>query len=77
MMNDCGDFTLYTVKDGDFVEITPKYEIPDMYACEDAAFLEAIYTGEHNKNHIDNILESAKLLDYLYRSSEEKQEIRF
>ena len=76
-MNYCGDFTLYTVKDGEFVEITPKYEIPDMYSCEDAAFLEAIYTGEHNKNHIDNILESAKLLDYLYKSSQEKKEIHF
>ena len=36
-----------------------------------------IYTGEHTKTHIDNILESAKLLDYLYRSAEEKKEIGF
>jgi len=76
-MNYGSDFTLYTVKDGEFVEITPKYEIPDMYSCEDAAFLKAIYTGEHTKTHIDNILESAKLLDYLYRSAEEKKEIGF
>ena len=29
------------------------------------------------RTHIDNILESAKLLDYLYRSAEEKKEIGF
>ena len=76
-MNYGGSFTLYTVKDGEFVQITPEYEIPDMYAREDAAFLEATRTGEHTRTHIDNILESAKLLDYLYRSAEEKKEIGF
>ena len=76
-MNYGGNFTLYTVKDGEFVQITPEYEIPDMYAREDAAFLEATRTGEHTRTHIDNILESAKLLDYLYRSAEEKKEIGF
>ena len=76
-MNYGGSFTLYTVKDGEFVQITPEYEIPDMYAREDAAFLEATRTGEHTRTHIDNILESAKLRDYLYRSAEEKKEIGF
>ncbi len=76
-MNYGGDFTLYTVKAGQLTEITPKYDIPNMYECEDAAFIDAIYTGEHTKTHIDNILESAKLLDYLYRSAEQKEEIRF
>ena len=48
-----------------------------MYEREDKAFIEAIFTGEHTKTYIDNILESAKLLDYLYRSAEEKKEISF
>ena len=65
------------MKGGEFVQISPEYEIPDMYAREDAAFLEATRTGEHTRTHIDNILESAKLLDYLYRSAEEKKEIGF
>ncbi len=68
-------FTLYTIKDGDYAEVSPRYEIPDMYAREDDAFLRATLTGEHTKTHIDNILESAKLLDYLYRSAEQKREI--
>ncbi len=76
-MNYGGDFTLYTIKDGKFSEITPQYDIPNMYEREDKAFIEAIFTGEHTKTYIDNILESAKLLDYLYRSAEEKKEISF
>ena len=32
-------------------------------------------SGEKNRSHIDNILESAKLLDTLYQSAEQKKEI--
>lgn len=52
------------------------HELPDMYLKEDEAFLQAIRTGEKTRNHIDNILESMKLLDALYRSAEERGEIR-
>ena len=57
--------------------IAPEYDIPDMYLCEDRAFLESIENGVKNKNHIDNILESAKLLDALYESADAKKEIVF
>jgi len=71
----CGKFELY---DGSTLEtINPEYDIPDMYLCEDEAFIESITTGEKNRNHIDNILESAKLLDALYASSEKKGEVVF
>ncbi len=71
----CGKFELY---DGSTLEtINPEYDIPDMYLCEDEAFIESITTGEKNRNHIDNILESAKLLDALYASSETKGEVVF
>ncbi|MBR3894532.1 MAG: Gfo/Idh/MocA family oxidoreductase [Clostridia bacterium] len=53
----------------------PEYEIPDMYLCEDEAFIESIKTGEKNRNHIENILESAKLLEALYESAEKKAEV--
>lgn len=74
-MNYGGNFTLYTVRNGEFIQQTPEYDIPDMYVRENAAFLNATRTGEHTKTHIDSILESAKLLDYLYRSAEAKKEI--
>ena len=68
-----GKFEIY---DGATLEtIAPEYDIPDMYFREDVAFLESIDTGVKNRNHIDNILESAKLLDALYQSAEKKQEV--
>jgi hypothetical protein len=47
-----------------------------MYLQENKAFIESIETGVKNKNHIDNVLESAKLLDTLYQSAERKEEIK-
>lgn len=56
-------------------EINPEYDLPNMYAREDAAFLEACRSGVKTKSHIDNILESAKLLDSLYQSAELGKEV--
>ncbi len=69
----CGKFEHY---DGDTLEtIQPEYDIPNMYLCEDKAFIESTITGVKTRSHIDNILESAKLLDVLYQSAEKHQEI--
>ena len=71
----CSKFTFY---DGATLEtIQPEYDIPDMYACEDKAFIESIKTGVKDKNNIINILESMKLLDALYKSSDKKKELKF
>lgn len=70
-----GKFTLFK---GDTLEtVEPNYDIPDMYLCEDKAFLEACTTGVKNRSHIDNILDSMKLLDNLYQSAEKGAEIKF
>ena len=64
--------------DGQTLEtITPEYDIPGMYLCENKAFIEAINSGVKDRNNIENILESAKLLDYLYKSAYVKKEISF
>ena len=69
----CGQFSIF---DGATLErSTTDHEIPNMYAAEDRAFIDAIHTGEKNRNYIDNILESMKLLDTLYASSDAKKEI--
>jgi len=47
-----------------------------MYLCEDKAFIESINTGKKDKNNIENILESMKLLQALYDSSDKKEEIK-
>lgn len=68
-----GKFEIY---DGETLEtITPEYEIPNMYLCEDNAFVDSITTGVKNRNNIENILESMKLLNSLYESSEQRKEV--
>jgi len=53
----------------------PEYDIPNMYLEEDKAFIASCVSGVKSKNHIDNILESAKLLDALYASAEQNKEV--
>lgn len=68
-----GKFELY---DGKTLEtIAPEYDIPNMYECEDADFIKSTVTGVKTRSHIDNVLESAKLLDYLYRSADKREEV--
>lgn len=68
-----GKFEFY---DGETLSTTNlEYNIPNMYKCEDEAFLESIDTGVKTRSHIDNVLESAKLLDRLYASADVKKEI--
>ena len=70
-----GRFTFWS---GETLELTkPEYEIPNMYLCEDKAFIESIETGIKDKNNIEYVLESAKLLDALYSSANIKKEIEF
>ena len=74
-LNYGGHFTEWS---GETLEATvDETEIPNMYLCEDRAFIKSVTSGVKDKNNIENILESAKLLDYLYRSSEKKGEIAF
>ncbi len=69
-----GKFEIY---DGETLEtIKPEYDIPNMYLCENEAFVESVKTGVKNRNHISNILETMKLLDTLYKSAEIGEEIR-
>jgi predicted dehydrogenase len=69
---------MFTFYDGETLEtIKPEYELDDMYYNEDEAFINAIKTGVKDRNNIDGILETMKLLDALYKSSDEKTEIKF
>ena len=57
--------------------LAPEYDIPHMYRKQDRSFLDSILSGVKDKNHIDYVLESAKLLQALYDSSETREEIKF
>lgn len=68
----------FEIFDGNTLETTyPEYDIPPMHQTEDIAFIESLYTGEKTRSHIENVLESAKLLDALYQSAALKKEISF
>jgi predicted dehydrogenase len=70
-----GQFKFY---DGQTLETTTSdIKIGNIFANEDLAFLKATRTGEHTKTHVDNVLETMKLLETLYKSADAKQEIRF
>lgn len=66
----------YTVYTDDLEIIESKGDIPDHYAAEDRDFLDSCTSGIKTKSHIDNILESQKLLDAIYRSARKNKEIR-
>ena len=67
----------FTFWSGDTLEsFEPEYDIPNMYVREDDAFFESCTTGEKNRSHIDNILNSMRLLDTLYQSAERGEEIK-
>lgn len=68
-----GKFTFF--RGSDLQTIQMEYDIPNMYECEDRSFLKSCETGKADKGNIENILESAHLLDLLYVSSEEKKEL--
>lgn len=69
-------FTLYTVSEGMLQEIKPDYNIPDMYKRESEAFFRSVETGEKNKGHIDNVIETARVMDAIYESAQKNAEVR-
>ena len=53
----------------------PPYEKHKMHAIEVEDFIRSVRTREKSVNHVDYVLESAKLLDALYASAELRKEI--
>ncbi|MDR0314029.1 MAG: Gfo/Idh/MocA family oxidoreductase [Treponema sp.] len=70
------DFTYYTSEGGLLQSVKPAYKIPNMYEREDLRFIEAVKKGLRTRSHIDNVLESARLLDAIYESAGKGEEIR-
>ena len=68
---------LFDFTDGSTLETTrEEYEIPQQHHAEDVAFFKSIREGVKDRNNIDNILESMKLLDALYASAAKREEIK-
>ena len=67
---------LIEVFDGQTLETDkPEYDLPNMFAREEQAFFDAIDSGVKSRGNIDNVLETAKLLDMLYQSAEVHKEL--
>lgn len=76
-LNYCGDFKMYSVKDGEFV--TEEWNNPesDMYLDEIRAFFDAIKNGEKTRAHIDYAIRTSKIMQGIYDSSDTGSEIVF
>lgn len=53
---------------------TPDIEIPNMFYAEERSFFDSVDSGVKAKGHVDCVLESMKLIDALYKSSDDKKE---
>ena len=68
-----GKFAFYK---GDTLEtVNPEYDLDDMYCEESKGFFESIDTGVKGRSNIAEVLETAKLLETLYKSADAKKEI--
>ncbi|WP_152396647.1 Gfo/Idh/MocA family protein [Paenibacillus guangzhouensis] len=71
------DFTVYSAKHGALIESTPKFTKGEMFQSEIDGFLACIKSGEKLPAHIDYAIRSSKIIEAIYQSSEQKEEISF
>ena len=71
------DFKVYTAEHGALVEYTPEFEASNMFENEINAFVDCIETGEKLPSHIDTVIITAKMMQAIYDSAEQHQEIAF
>ena len=68
----------FTLTDAETLEShIPDYELGNMYLDENRDFIDALNQGIAPRNEIGQVLETAKLLEALYKSAELKKEISF
>ena len=71
-----GKFTMYSTLNGMLTEITPDYASTGFdYKTEVHSFVNSVITREPNQAYIDKAVVTSKILDAIYRSSEEHREV--
>ncbi len=70
-----GDFTFWTVKDGMLTETGTSYRHNNFYETEIDSFINCIQTGEHNQAYIDYAVETSRIMQAIYDSSEQHREV--
>jgi predicted dehydrogenase len=71
----CSDFRIWSVKNGMLTETQVKSRTTDMYENEVNDFIRCIKTGDKNQQYIDYAVETSKILQAIYDSSEANKEI--
>ena len=71
----CSDFKIYSVKNGMLTETQVSTETRDMYQNEIDDFIRCIKTGDKNQQYIDYAVQTSKILQAIYDSSESHREI--
>jgi predicted dehydrogenase len=75
-LNYGGDFVYYSARDGALTE--EKFSLGTGgfdYAAEINSFIKSVRTRVPNQAHIDNAINTSKIMDAIYRSNEEQREI--
>lgn len=70
-----GDFKLYSTKNGMLLETETKYQKKNMYEEEIKGFLASVAEHKKDRANIDQILQTAKVLDAIYESSTKNREV--
>ncbi|NLX93978.1 MAG: Gfo/Idh/MocA family oxidoreductase [Clostridiales bacterium] len=75
-LNYGGDFTYFYVEDSALMFDKPDFEANDFYKAEIDSFINCIMTGEKNQANIDYVIETSKIMQAVYDSSEQHREIK-
>ncbi|MBQ4339252.1 MAG: Gfo/Idh/MocA family oxidoreductase [Clostridia bacterium] len=71
----CGDFVYYGVKNGMLTETATSYRKNNFYEEEVLSFVDCIKNRTHNQAYIDYAVETSRILQAIYDSSEQHREI--
>lgn len=72
----CSDFRLWSVKNGMLTETKVSARETNMYENEINDFIRCIKSGDKNQQYIDYTVETSKILQAIYDSSENHSEIK-
>ena len=71
----CGNFTLYSVKDGMLLKTVPEYKTNNFYEDEVISFVHSVRSRERNRADIDLAIQTSKIMQAIYDSSEQHREV--
>ncbi|WP_054955464.1 Gfo/Idh/MocA family protein [Paenibacillus dakarensis] len=72
-----GEFTIYSAKHGALLDSTPKYTKTNHFQNEIDSYLACIKSGEKLPSHIDTVILTSKIIQAIYQSSEQGEEVSF